>query len=72
MECCLRLEGCGLVICPLQQNFKSCHGIFMAFINMSTSELCDFGTRLVAVVVNVYCGSLQMFVTNKSEVVRSG
>lgn len=28
----------------------------------------DFGERLVAVVVNVYCGSLQMSVTNSSHI----
>lgn len=34
---------------------------------MSAAELCDFGARLVAVVVNVYCVSIQMSVTSSSQ-----
>lgn len=35
---------------------------------MSAAELCDFGERLVAVVVNVYCGSIQNSVTSSSQI----
>lgn len=40
----------------------------MAFSSTCLLLNCDFGARLVAVVVNVYCGSHLMSVTNSSQI----